>query len=458
MANETRQPADLLVTHSVVHTLDAEKRVFTNGALAVCDGVIAAVGETSDLERRFDPAHTRKANGLHLIPGLVNTHNHLFQVFARTKGKDLRFIDWVEGAVRPLINQLDEEACYLAAAIGCLEAIRSGTTTILDYMYVANRPGLCDGVLKAFDDIGLRGILGRGFNTMEQMPWGAPSTSYEPVDSALRDLERLQQITKSNPRLSIALAPGVNWSMSAEGVAASVELQRQGMLVTLHLQENELDDEYSLKMFGQRAVPFLADAGLLGPTFLAVHAVQMPPEDMALFIEHDVAVSHNPASNMILGSGVARVTEMLNAGLRVGLATDGAASNDSQSMIEAMKLAALLQKGFLRDTSALGAQQALEMATRIGADAIGMGSLTGSLEVGKQADFVLLDMNQPNTFPVADFAAALVYAGEPGNVTAVAVDGKFIYDGGQFTHVDQTALMRRAWDKFRKIEAHISGE
>jgi 5-methylthioadenosine/S-adenosylhomocysteine deaminase len=456
MVNENRQPVDLLVTHAVMHTLGAEKRVFADGALAVHAGEIVAVGETADLERRFEALQIRNAKGLHLIPGLVNTHNHLFQVFARAKGKDLRFIDWVEGAVRPLINYLDEEACYLAAMIGCLEAIRSGTTTILDYMYVANRPGLCDGILRAFDEVGLRGILGRGFNTMKTMPWGSPSTSYEPVDSALADLARLQRIVKPNPRLSIALAPGVNWSMSAEGVAASVELQRQGMLVTLHLQENELDDEYSLKMFGQRAVPFLADAGLLGPTFLAVHAVQMPPEDMALFIEHDVAVSHNPASNMILGSGVAKVTEMLASGLRVGLATDGAASNDSQNMIEAMKLAALLQKGFLRDTSALGAQQTLEMATRIGASAVGMGDLTGSLEAGKRADFVLLDMDRPNTFPVADFAAALVYAGEPGNVDSVAVDGEFIFDRGAFTRVDQGVLLRQAWEKMGQIEKTLN--
>jgi 5-methylthioadenosine/S-adenosylhomocysteine deaminase len=456
MANETRQPVDLLVTHAVVHTLDAENRVFADGALAVRDGEIAAVGNTTDLEGRFVAAHRRDASGLHLIPGLVNTHNHLFQVFARTKGKDLRFVDWVEGALRPLIDQLDEEACYLAAMIGCLEAIRSGTTTILDYMYVANRPGLCNGVLRAFDEIGLRGILGRGFNTLETMPWGAPSTSFEVVSSALDDLARLQRIAEPNDRLSVALAPGAIWSMSAEGVAAAVEQQRQGLLVTLHLQENEIDDEHCLKLHGQRTIPFLAEAGLLGPNLLAVHAVQMPPENMDLFTAHDVAVSHNPASNMILGSGVALVTEMLELGLRVGLATDGAASNDSQSMIEAMKLAALLQKGFRRDTSALGAQQALEMATRMGADSIGMGELTGSLETGKRADFVLLNMDRPNTFPVADFAAALVYAGEPGNVAAAAVDGEFIYDGGEFTRVDQADLMQRAWKKFGEIEASLA--
>ena len=368
-----------------------------------------------------------------------------------------RIVDWIEIALRPLIERLDEEATYLAAMIGCLEAVRSGTTTILDYMYVANKPGLCDGVLRAFDEIGLRGILGRGFNTLETMPWGVPSTSYEPIGPALDDLARLQRVAEPNARLSVALAPGAVWSMSAEGVAAAVELQRQGMLVTLHLQENEIDDQHCLKMHGQRAVPFLAEVGLLGPDFLAVHAVQMPPEDMALFVAHDVAVSHNPASNMILGSGVARVTEMLDSGLRVGLATDGAASNDSLSMIEAMKLAALLQKGFLREPSALGAQRALEMATRIGASTIGMGDLTGSLETGKRADFVLLDMDRPNTFPMADFAAALVYAGEPGNVVATAVDGDFIYDAGVFTRVDQDDLLRQAWEKIGEIEADIAG-
>ena len=456
MVNENRQAVDLLITHAVVHTLDAEKRVFADGALAVRDGEIAAVGESADLERRFEAPQTRNSKGLHLIPGLVNTHNHLFQVFARTKGKDLPFVDWIETALRPLIDRLDEEAAYLAAMIGCLEAVRSGTTTILDYMYVANHPGLCDGVLRAFDEIGLRGILGRGFNTLETMPWGVPSTSYEPVGPALDDLARLQCIAEPNARLSVVLAPGAVWSMSAEGVAAAVDLQRQGMLVTLHLQENEIDDQHCLKMHGQRAVPFLAGAGLLGPNFLAVHAVQMLPEDMALFRVHDVAVSHNPASNMILGSGVARVTEMLDSGLRVGLATDGAASNDSQSMIEAMKLTALLQKGFQRDTSALGAQRALEMATRTGASAVGMGDLTGSLETGKRADFVLLDMERPNTFPAADFAAALVYAGEPGNVTAAAVDGEFIYDGGVFTRVDQAALLRQAREKISRIDKTLS--
>jgi 5-methylthioadenosine/S-adenosylhomocysteine deaminase len=455
MANDPRQPVDLLVSHAAVHTLDAQNRVFADGALAVRGGEIIAVGETADLEQRFEARKTRNARGLHLMPGLVNTHNHLFQVFARAKGKDLYFVDWVESGLRPLIDRLDEEATYLAAMIGCLEGIRSGTTTILDYMYVANRPGLVDGVLRAFDEIGVRGILGRGFNTLETMPWGRASTSYEPVDVALKDVARLDRLVEDKDRLSIVLAPGAIWGMSAEGVEAAVDFQRH-RLVTLHLQENEIDDEHCLKLHGKPTVPFLAEAGLLGPNLLAVHSILMPPENMALYIKYGVAVSHNPASNMILGSGVAPITEMVRSGLRVGLATDGAASNDSQNMIEAMKLAALLQKGFLRDTSALGAQQALELATRTGASAVGMGDLIGSLEAGKRADFALLDLNRPNTFPVADFAASLVYAGEPGNVTAVAVDGEFIYDGGVFTRVDEASVMQQAWEKIRQIETDMA--
>jgi 5-methylthioadenosine/S-adenosylhomocysteine deaminase len=457
MADNQPQPVDLLVTHAVVHTLEIGNRVYPDGALAVRGGEIVDIGDTADLERRYAAAHTRDASGLHLIPGFVNTHNHLFQVFARTRGKDLRVVDWVEQGLRPVIDQLDEEATYLSAMVGCMEAIRSGTTTILDYMYVANQPGLVDGVLRAFEEIGIRGILGRGFNTLETMPWGRPSTSYEPVNSAMTDVARLDQIVAANDRLSVVLAPGAIWSMSAEGVAAAVDFQRQGRLVTLHLQENEIDDEHCLKVHGQKAVPFLAESGLLGTDFLAVHSVQMPPDDMALYIKHDVAVSHNPASNMILGSGVAKITEMVEEGLRVGLATDGAASNDSQNMIEAMKLAALLQKGFLRDTSALGAQQVLELATRTGAAAVLMADMIGSIETGKRADFVLLDMDRPNTFPVSDFAAALVYAGEPGNVVTTAVDGEFIYDEGIFARVDQSEVMRQAWEKIRQIEANMAG-
>ncbi len=214
------------------------------------------------------------------------------------------------------------------------------------------------------------------------------------------------------------------------------------MLLSLHVNETADDDQATLAEHGQRAVPFLEEIGFWGPDVLAVHCVRMQPEDIEILARHDVKVSHNPISNMYLGSGVAPIVEMRRAGLSVGLATDGAASNNSQDMLETLKCAGLVHKMAHRDPSAITAADVLDMATIDGARAIGQEERLGSLESGKQADLFVYNPYCARSVPVLDPVASLVFsAGTEGVVTTI-VAGQVVLDEGQITTVDEEALLR----------------
>jgi 5-methylthioadenosine/S-adenosylhomocysteine deaminase len=434
-----------LIAGGTVITQNEKREQIADGAIAVQGDTILAVGAADDLRDRYAGRTTLDTTGRFVFPGLINTHTHLFQTFQKGLGEGLTLYEWVRAVTGPSVPLMSERDAYLAAVLGGLEALHSGTTTLFDYQYPLPNPELYRSVACAFRDLGLRGILAQGMTeTGEQ--FGLPAYLFQPVEQALAEWARLTADIGREPGcelLSFGLAPAIVFGITLAGLQAlRAYATERGMPISLHVNETGDDDRATLAEHGQRAVPFLEEIGFWGPDVLAVHCVRMRPEDVKVLARHDVKVSHNPISNMYLGSGAAPIVEMRRAGLTVGLGTDGAASNNSQDMIETCKCAGLVQKLAHQDPSAISAADVLDMATIEGARAIGQGERLGSLEPGKQADLFVYDPVCPRSVPVLDPVASLVFsAGTEGVVTTV-VAGQVLLENGQVTTVDEAALLR----------------
>jgi 5-methylthioadenosine/S-adenosylhomocysteine deaminase len=440
--------ADLLITNARIWE-DEDQKFIPDACIAVRDGKILEIGNSGNLAGKFANAPSWNAGGKLLLPGLINTHCHLFQVMMRGLGKDLPFMDWVHGSVRLFMPLLDEEAIYLAAMVGCLEAIRTGTTTLVDFMYANVKPGMADAVLQAFDDCGIRGVLAHGMTDVERLPGSSePASTYAPVSKRLAELDEMQSKYLAHPRINFMLAPSVMWGMTRAGLAELANYAKaHDMTLTMHLLETADDDDYSQKMYGKRCTPLLDEIGVLEANFLAVHAIRLQDEDFDLLKLNNAKISHNPVANMILGSGVAPIPKLSRLGIQIGLGTDGAASNDSQNMIEVMKSAVLLQKVHHTDPTALTAKQVFRMATSEGAAAIKMDDQIGSIRTGMRADILVVDLEMPNTTPCYDPIASLVYSGSERNINSVFIEGELVLDEGKITHVDEADMMHRAQTK-----------
>ncbi|MEW6623356.1 MAG: amidohydrolase family protein [Bacillota bacterium] len=341
----------------------------------------------------------------------------------------------------------DAETCYYAAMIGCLESIHSGTTTVLDYMYFQSRPRLNDAVIKAFRDTGIRGILGRGYTSLADLAKSNCCEIIETVPMFLEDTKRLlmDYPVEDNDLLSIFLAPGIIWDLTIEELLDIRKFADEHRLsITMHLVETEDDDTFTLQRHNKRTIELLDEIGFLGPDVIAVHCVHMQPSDIDIFRKHDVKISYNPTSNMILASGVAPIKQFMDSGLTVSLASDGAASNDSQDMIETMKNATLLQKVFSRDASLLPAPEVLKMATINGARAIGKEKTIGSLEVGKRADMFIFNPWTSKTVPMHDPVSALVYSAGEDNVETTIINGRVVMEKKKMLLVDEDEVLKKA--------------
>jgi 5-methylthioadenosine/S-adenosylhomocysteine deaminase len=444
-----------VLSGATVVTMDPQRRVLIDGAVAFDDtGVIRAVGPSSSVRAAFPEAELVDCAGQLVLPGFVNTHTHLFQTLLKGLGDDRVLSDWFTTMTGPSAVQLTPEDCYAGALHGCAEALTTGTTTLLDFMYVHPRPGLGDAVAQAMSDVGIRGVMARGYMTAG-VDVGVPAELVQPLDVALADADRLIGVwNRPGSRVTVGLAPCMSWSVDRDTLTGTRALaDATSALVTMHLSESPFDVEESVRRFGQRDVPFAAETGLLGPDLLAAHCVQVDETDLDLLAATDTKVSHNPCSNLYLGSGFAPVPAMQRRGITVGLASDGPASSSNHSMLQAMKFAALLHKGVHRDPQVMTAEKALEMATIDGARALGMADSIGSLEVGKRADVVVLDMSNLCVTPVHAAVSALVYSQRGDEVDRVYVDGRAVVSGGSLTTVSAADVRSRSAAAARGLAA-----
>jgi 5-methylthioadenosine/S-adenosylhomocysteine deaminase len=430
--------ADLLVTAASVVTVDPADTIYSPGAIAVAGDRIVAVGPADEIVGQVTTARRIDAPRSFVFPGLINTHNHLWQTLLKGLGDDMGLIAWIEATLRPTMPLLDDALCYLGAAVGALEAARCGCTTTLDFMHHIPCTSAYEQIFRAFEDVGGNLVLGRSLR--DQLP----GTTLAPGDLSLdQQIEHTRELFQKYGRDRVWFAPGTVWGMTEAGLRRVRQVANElGALITIHLNEVAFDSEESQRRFGMRALPFLESIGFLGPDLLCAHCVWSDPQDIHILANHGVAVSYNPVSNMYLGSGVPPIDAMRQAGVRLSLATDGAASNNSQDMIEALKLGALMQKVIHRDATVLTAPQMLRMATVGGADALGRSDL-GQLAVGMQADFFIFDPRTPKATPTHDPISTLVYSGGEANVVTTVAAGRMVLDEGRIVNLDERRLLDR---------------
>lgn len=440
--------------HLYIVTVDRENRVYRDGGILYENGVIAGVGESADIEamaKEMD-AEIRDGKGKYLFPGLINTHTHLYQELTKGRGSDLSLEEWFPKAMAPVGAALRERHMVAGVELGLLEAIRSGVTTVADYMQHQPVPGLGIAELDAAKKIGVRMAYGRGYRDIGR------KEVVETPDQIFADVDDLKKRYESDDMVRIWLAPAAGWGVTPELLAATREYaDAHNTPIMMHMFETEEDNNGSLRRNGRSAIEYYENAGLLGSDLLAVHSVAMHGTELRKYKEHNVKVSYNPVSNMYLASGVSPVCEMLEMGLTIGLGTDGAGSNNDNDMLEAMKTGALLQKTFYKDPQAMTAGKTLRMATIEAAKALHIDHLVGSIEVGKKADFFLFDPSgSVKACPVYDIVPTLVYSGDCRAVDTVVVNGKTLLEDGMFVGIDEKAILAFAQEMAQDLDACIN--
>ncbi|MGC8817759.1 MAG: amidohydrolase family protein, partial [Candidatus Hadarchaeum sp.] len=385
---------------------------------------IAAVGPAAEVRREHKPDIVIDARDKVVMPGLVNLHFHPGTII-RGVGEHMGLEEWAEQILYPYLAAMRPEDAYYAASLAYAEALLTGTTTInLMYAYIFEMG-------RAAKDIGVRAVLS---SEAADLVEGQPTL--EENEKAFRELH--------SPDGKIQVWFGVEWLpiCSDEFLLKARELANKYKTgIHIHLNESKGEVEACLKKFGKRPTERAHDLGVMGPDVVAAHCVWLSEREMRLYAETGTHISHNPVSNAKLGNGLAKIPELVELGVNVGLGTDDSACNDTFNMFETMKFASLAQKSRFTDASKMPAMQVLEMATLNGARALGMEREIGSIEAGKKADIVLLDLNVPNMRPVhfgeySNICQNLVYSSLGNSVDTVLVDGEVVVRGGKLTKVD----------------------
>lgn len=437
---------DLLIAHGILVTMDPGRRIIEDGAVAIEGNRIAAVGSTAELADRYAGVKTLNATGKVVTPGLVNTHTHLFQGLLKGLGDDRVLVDWFRQVTGPSAVCLTPEDCYHAARLGCLESIRSGATTLFDFMYPHNQPGLSEPIVQAFQESGIRGSFARGYIDYGAEE-GVPPQIIEDAQEALADCRQLfeRYHESAGGRIHIWVAPCMIWTQTEEGLRATRRLADEtGMRISIHVAETPFELENARRRFGLKDLEYFASIGLLGPDVLAVHGVYLDDRDIRILKQHDVKLSHNAVSNMYLSSGVAPIPKMLMSGITVGLATDGPASNNNQNMIQTLKFTALLHKVATKDPTVITAEKVMEMATIDGARALGLEDEIGSIEVGKKADLIILNFTNPFASPLHHPVSTLVYSAVGNEVESVIIDGQVVMEEERVLTMDEEDVVQKA--------------
>ena len=439
------EPVDWIWSARYVVTMDAGRRVIENGAVAVRGDRIAGVGTLSEIEAKFQARQRIKTPEALIAPGLINTHTHAAMSLFRGIANDLRLQDWLEKYIFPAeAKNVNAEFVRWGTRLACLEMALGGTTTFTDMYYFE------DVVAEAAKEAGLRGVLGE---TVLNFPAPDAKTPQDALAFAERFINRFQ----GDPLIVPAVAPHALYTNTDESLRAARALaNRYGVPLIIHVSETKQERDDSVAKRGMSPVQVLQSLGIFDGRTLAAHCIWLDDADIKALAGKGAGVAHCPSSNMMLASGVAPVMKMLAAGIAVGLGTDGpAGSNNDFNMFEEMDLAAKLQKVSTGDPRALPAEQALEMATIMGARALGMEKEIGSIEPGKRADLIGVRLDAPNAVPLYSVYPQLVYSLKAGDVAQVMVNGRWIVRAGRMLTLDRAAVLAEA-DKYRrKVEASV---
>lgn len=448
------QPIDLLIKHGVLLTLDPERRIFADGAVAVHGDRILAVGQNANLVAQYTPHQVIDARGGVVQPGFIDCHVHLSQHLGRGTIPDL----WPESREHeqwlPYWTQINEEEARCSALLACMEMVRNGTTCCCD------NGGRFAGELNAevVDQVGLRGAISEV--CWDQPPH--PQVGVGDTDTCLRRLERLARAFPKHPEARVWAAvsmAGMGFCSDRLLVEGKQLADQLDTLIDMHQSFSSEDvARYRQHAKGRSAVAHLDSLGILGPNLQLVHMVHTAPDEIPLLATSGTSVVHCPAASTRMGMGVSRtgrVPELLRAGVNVALGSDSGNYSDFFDVGRQAYLAATIHREARGEQPAISAEQALEMATLNGARALGVDPWTGSLEPGKKADLVIHNYCRPEWRPGLDPVTSLVYSAQSTGVDTVIVDGRIILEGGRFPHLDEERLYRRIDQAARALYARM---
>lgn len=430
----------LLLSGQYLLTLDAAHPCIEDGALLARDGRIAAIGTRAELAARHPGVRAlHTPHGL-IMPGLVNTHTHAAMALFRGLADDLPLMEWLQDYIFPVEATLTADMVRVGALLSCCEMIRSGTTSFCD-MYL-----FAEAVAQAAEQSGMRAWLGEAV-------YDFPSPCYGEPANGVRLTRDLIARFRQHPLIhAISVAHAV-YTCSPDLLVQMAELARQeDVLLALHLAENAEEDQSCRERYGSSPVQHLERLGILGPKLLAAHCVTPDAADIRLLARRGVKVAHCPQSNMKLGSGIAPIDSFLQAGICVSLGTDGSASNNTVDMFAEMNVMAKIHKARRCDPLQVTAEESLHAATLGGARALGAEAHIGSLQKGKAADCIVVDMDQPHLTPLYNPVSQLVYAARGSDVLHSMVNGRLLMQDRKVLSLDEAGIMAEA----RALAGHFA--
>lgn len=439
------EPADWTVSARYVLTVNAQHRLIANGAIAIRNSKIIAVGTTAEINRQYQPKQRLNRPNALVAPGLIDTHTHAAMSLLRGIADDRRLQDWLEHYIFPAeAKNVTPGFVRWGTRLACMEMLLSGTTTFTDMYYFE------EVVAEVTKEAGMRGVLG-------ETVIGFPVPDAKAPAEALARTARFLDTFSTDSLITPAVAPHAIYTNSAETLQAARALaDRFHAPLVIHLSETKKEVDDCIAKNGMSPVAYLDSLGVLTGRTVAAHGVWLSDADIQILKARNVGVAHCPSSNMKLASGAAPVTKLLSAGVNVGLGPDGpAGSNNDFNLFEEMDLAAKLQKLVTMNPEALPARTAIDMATIGGARVLGLDAKIGSLEAGKEADLITVRLDEANALPLYDIESQLVYALKGSDVNDVMVAGKLLVRDRQMLTLDRAAIFQKAEEFQKSIAASL---
>ncbi len=433
--------SSILIHNCSVITVNSKNDVFESGYILTDNDRIKVVNEGKPSPEIIRSATEMiDANGRVAIPGLINAHVHLQQTLVRGMSDDGGVMPWVFNIAFPVYMKMTAEEIYLAELIGIIENLRGGATAVTNNLTVRPSPDAFDACLKAGKDSGIRYKLARGFNER-----GVPEQLCETGDEILADMERLTKTyhNSENGRLRVDFNPHTLALVTRETLLRANELaQKWGNGIHLHTAESMPEVQDWVKETGKRHVEWLYDLGILGPHFQLAHSIHIDDHEIELVARSEACIVHNPVSNCFTGGGIAPILKLHKAGAAVAIGTDGQAVANGREMLDMLTWTVNLQKAANQDMVGLRADEVLRMACHNGAKAFGLPSEIGSLEVGRKADLILIDLSKSRlSKPVKNLPSMIINFARAGDVDTAMVDGRILLRDGKVLFIDEESLL-----------------
>ena len=439
------EPVDYIISGDYILTVNQSNELIRNGAIAIKDGIIIAIGSTDAIFHKYSAKEVIYGQGRAVMPGFVNTHTHAAMVYFRGLSDDLPLKDWLEKHIWPAENRwLSPEFIYDALGLACLEMLSAGITTYHDMYFFG------DAAAQKTKELGMRAVLGVGILDF-------PSVSAKTTDEYLENAIRFIKNWQGDELITPSIAPHAIYTCSPETLKKSKLIsEKYGTPIHTHLSETEWEVKNSLLKYGKKPVKLLDSLGFLDETLTLAHCIWIDDDEIELLAENKVGVSHCMESNLKLASGFAPIVTMLNAGIKVTFGTDSAASNNDLNIMSEMATTAKVHKALANDPTVLDAKTAIMMATRWGAEVLGLGEKIGSIEVGKIADIITINLKKPHLLPLYDVYSHIVYAARASDVEDVMVNGRLLIKNGKHTSADEQEILQKAEQWGKKIADHNS--